>query len=125
MESQTRKNICLITGHEAADFDVFGSLIAANALFQVYTPNERISLLWPGTMDSRMQKIVKILSVTPGTVPFCYVKKLINETEDRPVDLIYSLNQLDLDSITKLVVVDTKSPQRLKHIQVSFCICVH
>lgn len=61
-------NICLITGHEAADFDAFGSLIAANALFQTYASNnERVVLLWPGTMDSPMQNVVKNISVNPGT----------------------------------------------------------
>ena len=36
--------------------------------------------------------------------------------------MITSMDELDMDLIKKLVIVDTKTPQRLKHIQVKLLI---
>ncbi len=81
----------LITCHINADFDAFAALIAAHHLY------EGAVLLFPGTQE-----------------------KLLHEFYHDVASVLYNFkkaDQIEWDSITRLVLVDTRQRSRLPHIQ--------
>lgn len=91
---RAKTETCIITGHLAADADVFSSMIAASILY----PDAY--LLWPGSPNVILEALVKNLASSPQQQRF-----------------IFNLTEINVDSVKKLVVVDTHNVQRLKHVQ--------
>jgi len=103
MISTERKNVILVTCHINADFDALGSMIGANAIFQKMFPEADCLLLWTGTNDSMLSQFISEIFTSQGT--------------SRPINFIYSISEVDISQISCLVLVDTKYPKRLKHIE--------
>jgi len=76
----------LITTHIGADFDTIGAMLAAKKLY----PDAFVA--FPGSMEKELELALKKL-----TLPF----QIIPATE------------INLDNITRLIIVDTRSPSRI------------
>ncbi len=76
----------LITTHIGADFDTIGAILAAKKLY----PDA--SVAFPGSMEKELEVALKKL-----TLPF----QIIPATE------------IKLEDITRLIIVDTRSPSRI------------
>eukprot|EP01117_Protostelium_nocturnum_P008855 TRINITY_DN3174_c0_g1_i1.p1 TRINITY_DN3174_c0_g1~~TRINITY_DN3174_c0_g1_i1.p1 ORF type:complete len:908 (-),score=277.05 TRINITY_DN3174_c0_g1_i1:19-2742(-) len=87
----------LITAHIGADFDAFGSIIAAS---KIYSDSW---LVWPGTTDDHLNHFVQ------DTLPSLKGKHFVSSFEEIP--------EKEWKKIETLVVVDTRKFSRLKHIQ--------
>ncbi|MBQ7608074.1 MAG: CBS domain-containing protein [Desulfovibrionaceae bacterium] len=84
----------LITCHANADFDAFAAMIAVRHLY------ESPILLFPGTQENRIRK---------------YYEKL-----PRANFGLVNANQIAWESIRHVVIVDTRQPSRVPHIQPVF-----
>ena len=76
----------VITSHFSADFDCMASMVAAQKLY----PEAR--MVFSGSMEKPLQEYLK--AVTP---PFHF----------------YGIKEVDLDQISRLIVVDTRDPDRI------------
>ena len=84
-----RSMTTVITGHAPADFDAWGSMLAALKLWPTGY------LVWPGTFDERLQAAV---------------------AKKQHPRLLWSLSELT-EPVTSLVVVDTAVASRLDHVK--------
>lgn len=84
----------LITCHANADFDAFSSLIAARLLY----PNA--ILLFPGTQEKNLQRYIEEVA----TKHYSFI----------------SPKELEIEGISRVVVVDTRQRSRLEHIEILF-----
>ena len=94
MEPNKRMKIAstLITCHNTADADAFGSLIAASKLFK------NSVLLWPGSTDALLQSFVK------------------RKVEELKLNVISQISQIEVNEIQTVVVVDTARKSRVEHL---------
>src|SRR3972149_7262708 len=75
----------IITSHINADFDAFASMMAAKKLY----PDAR--LVFPGSQEKKVRDFI---------------------TSFQPVE-IHRVKDIDLSHVQRLIIVDTKSPERI------------